>query len=1058
MQDFTHFRNIKGFVQYLFVFLILHSLSLKAQVVLNEVMARPGGNQGLIVFNGNSGNEYVELYNPTCSPVNVSGFFIACRQDFAGGSGGSFRIPNVPAAIIQPGSHLVIGTATSSSDPNSIDIKLPDYTSNYCQNNSGANFILANADGWMALYDAAGTPINAIYWSSASTNISQTSDFGGLPCVPPGSPGGVILESAQQINASFPGVLVYAGANPAAGQTYSRIPDGGNWQQNITPSINDLNVGNCNGGTCVAVSSIQFSASSTNATCGNSNGSIAFTVTSSGSSSYSWSANANTANAPIASNLSAGTYTVTINQNGCTKDTSITLISSGLPQFTTAVTQPTCAQSNGSIVLNVTSAGIASYSWSTNANTANFPNASSLAAGTYTVTVYQNGCTNDTSISLNSNSSLSVTITNPVNPTCGNIDGSLRINLSGGTAPYTVTIDTGGTPFTITIPIATNQTINNLAAGTVVVNVTDNAGCQASTTRTLTAPINCCNISLNAVLTPPTCGGSNASISITALNGSGNYTYSWSVNAANGNTPTAINLVADTYFLTLTDNGTANCFIDTSFTITNTSGVTIDSFKILNAPCDGSALGGSVTVFASSVNGVNVTTGYTWSNTASDNDDTQSDLAPGTYLFTVTDLISCQATGSVTINLQTGCCTLQAASSATPTTCSLPNGSIIVNISNNGFQPYRYFLVENALAQTTNSFNNLSDGNYTIIVTDSLNCADTIVTNVAPSINDISISLSSNNVSCNSLNDGNAILTINAGSNSPFAISWSNGINDSLTLNNLQSGTYFVTVTNQVNCFRVDSFTINEPLPIIINLDDSAIICSGETLVLDAANQGASYLWSTGEQTSSFAVNNASTYSVTVSLSSTCFAVDTITIGIDTLAISISNDTIINERESVVIATSTLGGSNNNPAIYNWSPALGLSCNDCASPTATPSESTTYTVVYTNSNGCTAQNNITIEIIPGEYYFYMPNAFSPNGDGENETLFPIFKGVEQYTLRIWNRWGQKVYECVNTNSVCQWDGTVKSKLLDPSVFVWEAVVEYKKPSIERYKGSLTLIK
>jgi hypothetical protein len=74
-----------------------------AQVKLNEVMARPGGSQGLIIFNGNSGNEYIELYNPSCSPVNVSGYFIACRQDFAGGSGGSFRIPNVPAAIIGPG-------------------------------------------------------------------------------------------------------------------------------------------------------------------------------------------------------------------------------------------------------------------------------------------------------------------------------------------------------------------------------------------------------------------------------------------------------------------------------------------------------------------------------------------------------------------------------------------------------------------------------------------------------------------------------------------------------------------------------------------------------------------------------------------------------------------------------------------------------------------------------------------------------------------------------------------------------------------------------------------
>jgi len=88
----------------------------------------------------------------------------------------------------------------------------------------------------------------------------------------------------------------------------------------------------------------------------------------------------------------------------------------------------------------------------------------------------------------------------------------------------------------------------------------------------------------------------------------------------------------------------------------------------------------------------------------------------------------------------------------------------------------------------------------------------------------------------------------------------------------------------------------------------------------------------------------------------------------------------------------------------------------------------------------------------------MPNAFSPNGDGENEIIFPIMKGAKQFTWRIWNRWGQLVFECVNSTQPCQWDGKVNGKILDPTVLVWEAVVEFKKPSIERYKGSLTLIK
>ena len=160
----------------LIILSLLLSVSSFSQVVINEVMNYPTNPQGLITYNGNTGREYIELYNPSCSPVNVSGYFIASRQDFAGSSGGSFRIPNVPAATIPPNGHLVLGTASSSADPNSVDIKLPSYTSNYCQNSATQNFILANADGWVGLFNASGVPVDAVYWSSAAGNISQTAD------------------------------------------------------------------------------------------------------------------------------------------------------------------------------------------------------------------------------------------------------------------------------------------------------------------------------------------------------------------------------------------------------------------------------------------------------------------------------------------------------------------------------------------------------------------------------------------------------------------------------------------------------------------------------------------------------------------------------------------------------------------------------------------------------------------------------------------------------------------------------------------------------------------
>ena len=220
----------KSYIFFLSLFLFFLSVTTKAQVVLNEVMAQPSGattgpssTQGLI---GN-GKEYIELYNKGCTAINVAGYFIACRSDFASPTinGGTFQIPNVAAATIPAKGHLVIGNSISSTNAASVDIVVSSYVSNYCI--YSANFLLSNSDGWVGLYDAAGNPIDALYWASASTNISQAADFGGVPCVPTGS--AVVLESAQQINTSFAGVLSYLPLNATSGVTYSRIPDGGTW-------------------------------------------------------------------------------------------------------------------------------------------------------------------------------------------------------------------------------------------------------------------------------------------------------------------------------------------------------------------------------------------------------------------------------------------------------------------------------------------------------------------------------------------------------------------------------------------------------------------------------------------------------------------------------------------------------------------------------------------------------------------------------------------------------------------------------------------------------------
>ena len=969
---FTVNHRLKTLLVFCIVFVF--SFSVNAQVVLNEVMVRPGDPQGLVVFNGNSGNEYIELYNPSCSPVDVSGFFVACRQDFAGTpSGGAFRIPNVPAAVIQPGRYLVLGTSTSSADPNSIDIKLPDYTSNYCLNAANRNFILANADGWVALYNAQGVPVDAIFWASAASRISRVDDFGGNPCVPAGSPMGVSLESAQQINSNFPGVMSYVGDNPSAGLTYSRIPDGGSWQSSINPSVNDLTVGNCNGGNCVTVSSISLTA---------------------------------------------------------------------------AVTNPSCAQSNGSIAINVTSAGVATFAWSANANTGNNNTANNLTAGTYGVTVTQSGCTKDTSITLVAPNSPILTISNVQNPTCSGNNGSLSATISGGTAPYSVSIDTGaGAPINITVPIATAAPVNNLPARTITINITDAAGCSVTQSVTLAAPTNCCQFSFSASVTQPACGATNGAIAITVANGSGNYSYTWSSNANAGNVSQAANLGAGNYLVTITDLGFSNCTKDTAISLASAGAPVISSINKTDESCLG-ANDGSAIVVASGGTG---TLTYLW--TSGQPQPNINNLSPGNYTVSVTDANGCVAVGNTTIIQGPVCCALTAIINVQQTNCNAATGSITITVDvNSGDAPFQYSINGGNTFSANNNFTALAAATYLVEVRDINNCFFRDTVTVTEANNDINLSVTPIDVSCFGQNDASIVLNI-SGSNTPFSIEWSDGVTQVDSRNNLASGIYDVTITDQLGCTETASITLIEPLPFIIDLGENQTICIGNNIVLDAGN-ASSYEWSDGTIQSSVTISEAGVYSVTAVNGNSCIAIDSVEIFLSEATVNAGNDTSIIENNAVVLGAI----SNSNGGSFIWSPSTSLSCNNCNNPVATPRETTTYTVTFTNEFSCAASDDITITVIEGEYYFYMPNVFSPNADGSNDLVFPIYNGTKQFTLRIWNRWGQKVFECVNVNEGCVWDGTVDGKLLDPTVLVWEAVVEFKIPSIERYKGSITLIK
>ncbi len=615
----------------LFFFILIIHLTY-SQVVINEVMPYPSGNQGLIVWNTASGNEYIELYNSSCSnSVNVSGYFIGDGQDFAGTiSGGGFRIPNIPSAIIPPLGHLVLGTSTSSSDANSIDIKLPDYTSNYCLNTASRNFILANADGWVALYDAAGTPIDAIYWSSSASNINTLADFTPNPCVPSGSPAGVSLKSAVQIKSSFPSLISYAGVNPTVNKTFSRIPDGGSWQAIVNPSINDLSTGNCNGGTCA--SSFQIPATVTQPSCSASNGSITITPSPAVAGyTYSWTPNTSCVTAS-ANNLAAASYSIHITSpSGCAKDTTITLTSSNAP---TAIivnpTNPSCGASNGQVVLGSVTGGVAPYQYNFNglglSNTTTYQN---LSANSYTLVVQDNnGCSYTApNVILSSSNAPTAIIVNSTNPSCGASDGQVVLgSVTGGVAPYQYNFNGLG--------LSNTTTYQNLSANSYTLVVQDNNGCSYTAPNVvLTSSNGPTAIIVNP--TNPSCGQANGSVNIGNVTG-GIAPYQYSFNGQVFTAATSFNnLSSGTYPLIVKDNN--GCTYSTTSAIFDT----YLTFNIITDIKEPSCANGDGSIEITNVTGGLSPYSYSFNSSAYSSVALYQQLSSGQYKLSVKDINGC---------------------------------------------------------------------------------------------------------------------------------------------------------------------------------------------------------------------------------------------------------------------------------------------------------------------------------------------------------------------------------------------------------------------------------
>jgi gliding motility-associated-like protein len=145
-----------------------------------------------------------------------------------------------------------------------------------------------------------------------------------------------------------------------------------------------------------------------------------------------------------------------------------------------------------------------------------------------------------------------------------------------------------------------------------------------------------------------------------------------------------------------------------------------------------------------------------------------------------------------------------------------------------------------------------------------------------------------------------------------------------------------------------------------------------------------------------------------------------------------------------------------------WSPPSGLDCATCPFPIAKPKETTTYQVEVANEGGCIARDEMTVHVFCNNGNLYIPNTFSPNGDGPNDVFYPRGSGIFSVkTFRIFNRWGELIFERSDfqaNDPSLGWTGRHKGKSAPQDVYVYTVEILCENRVVLNFKGNVVLIR
>lgn len=647
-----------------------------------------------------------------------------------------------------------------------------------------------------------------------------------------------------------------------------------------------------------------------------------------------------------------------------------------------------------------------------------------------------------------------VTVTNTTQYTVGGIATDACGYVYVGTTNSVIQYDANLTVLNTT---ATTGNVYDVCLG---LNAGEVLVCGAGFVSSLTFPVSTCSPTTSITATPSSgcpCNGT-ATVSAQAACVGGNFTYNWL--PTGGTNATATNLCPGTYSVLITDVTTN--VVDTQTVVVTGTPVTVTGAVTSVNPTCPNAQNGTATVTPSGG-----TAPYTFLWTPSNQTTaTATGLGPGNYVVTIWDVDSCSSQQTVTLTAPPAFTVATAA--VAPILCFGDcNGSVTATPAGNG--PYTYSWNSTPI-QTTPTATALCAGTYIVTVSDSNNCStlDTITIAQPTALNlQASPGVSVCSGVCTNLN-----ILANGGTPN-YSYLWMPGglTTASITVCPTATTMYTVTVTDNNNCQRIDSVqvTILPPPAPVFSVDQQT---GCELHCVTFTNQtpnSATITWLYGDNSQGSSLQHcyvAGTYDVSLVVVGTNGCSDTVTYAnyITAYPNPIASFTVSNDYVSLWEPTICTADQSTNAVAwaYNFSDPNNPGIDITQSPCHLYSDTGTYCIQLqvTSVDGCIDTTEVCVEIYEESGIVYIPNTFTPNGNGLNDLFLPVGTGISttDYHFMIFDRWGMLIWETYTWGE--GWNGVPKggSEIAQIDTYVWKISCKDEIGSTISRIGHVNLVK